>query len=248
MSGRRRGPAIPPPANLSLPTDPMRHAAAARRAARIARFAAVQRRQRDWISFEEIADWCAREGHSVFGDESKRRAALDLLSSDLLAGMFDLGGRSRVLYLHPEGRWLRMTADRLRQIKEWNADLDEGRSQYLPQCWIRRGMLDNFLARHRLEADPARFRRSPDTSFEVLTKPKRGRPSDYNWPAVKLRLQQYVEDNGAFETQLEVLQKARDFATEMHPERREPAESTVRAAISRHGLSMLRPGGRKSGR
>jgi hypothetical protein len=50
-----------------------------------------------------------------------------------------------------------MTREWLRDVIEHNYDGRQGRSQYLPQCWMPRSMFDRWLAKHRLQASPKRF-------------------------------------------------------------------------------------------
>jgi hypothetical protein len=80
-----------------------------------------------------------------------------------------------------------------------------------------------------------KFWRPRDTS-SLLEKPKRGRPSEYNWIGVRRRLIEYAKENGPVQNLSELLQKCADFARELHPQRKVPDDSTIRAAIARHGL------------
>jgi hypothetical protein len=56
----------------------------------IARFAEKQRRLRDWISFADVADWCARESGSVRPDSRLKEDAYRQLSEALARGDFEL--------------------------------------------------------------------------------------------------------------------------------------------------------------
>ena len=79
------------------------------RAARIQRFTQKQQQTREWINFAEIADWCSKEDHSIIPSEDKRAVAFGTLARDLLSGLFEENGRSRVLYLSPATTKARMT-------------------------------------------------------------------------------------------------------------------------------------------
>jgi hypothetical protein len=68
---------------------------------RIERFKAKQRRERQWISFAEIAEWCSKEDGSILPNKEKSAAAYDTLANDLLAGEFDEKDRSHILFLYP---------------------------------------------------------------------------------------------------------------------------------------------------
>jgi hypothetical protein len=79
------------------------------------------------------------------------------------------------------------------------------------------------------------FWRSPVTSSS-LEKPKRGRPPEYNWSGVRERLTEYASTNGPVQKLDELLEKCGDFACELHPKNERPDDSTIRAAIEKHGL------------
>ena len=86
-------------------------------------------------------------------------------------------------------------------------------------------------------------KRSPVTSS--LEKPKRGRPPEYNWSGVRERLTEYTSTNGPVKNLEELLEKCGDFASELHPKNDRPDDSTIRAAIEKHGLNTaagLAPG------
>jgi hypothetical protein len=128
-----------------------------RRQVQIDRFADCQRRKRNWISFDDVANWCSREGESIKQDEAKRVLALDALAKDFLAGEFDSKGRSQVLFLHPYTSKRRLTRGELQEIIEYDYDSDHGRSEYLPHCWLPRPMLAAWSRRYRLDSLPSFF-------------------------------------------------------------------------------------------
>jgi hypothetical protein len=142
------------------------------RAARIQRFTEQKRQTREWINFADIADWCSKEDHSIIPSEDKRAAAFDTLASDLLSGVFEENGRSRVLYLHPATTKSRMTRAWLRDVIRHNYDNKRGRSQFLPHCWIPRGLFERWLARHRLQQSPSRFEPSVEGASTRLNNQK----------------------------------------------------------------------------
>jgi hypothetical protein len=67
----------------------------------IAKFAARQRFARRWISFVDLADWCARSTTAAsLDDEAKaQEVAYQRLADSVRKGEFDRGGRSKILYL-----------------------------------------------------------------------------------------------------------------------------------------------------
>jgi hypothetical protein len=142
------------------------------RAARIQRFTEEQRQTLEWINFADIADWCSKEDHSIIPSEDKRAAAFDTLASDLLSGVFEENGRSRVLYLNPATTKARMTRAWLRDVIHHNYDNKRGTSQFLPHCWIPRGFFERWLARHRLQQSPSRFEPIVERASTRLKKAK----------------------------------------------------------------------------
>jgi hypothetical protein len=117
------------------------------------RFVWEQQRARQWINFREIAEWLL---------DLDGRNAYDMLQRDLLAGDFEEGGRSRVLYLNFRTKMARMTRPRLSDAM----DTFPGGiviSQYLARCWIPRQMFVHWLAKHELPRAPARFKPRKET-------------------------------------------------------------------------------------
>jgi hypothetical protein len=208
-----------------------------RRADCIDRFTEAQEVTREWINFKDIADWCAKERHSILPDEKRRNAAFDTLAHDLLAGEFEENGRSRVLYLHPAAAKVRMTREWLKDAIEHNYDGDQGRTGYLAHCWVPRRLFDHWRAMHRLEESPRRFK-PLEQSSSALKKPKRGRPAEYNWSGVASQIKAYVSKHGPVQSQTELLQKCADFASDLHPDGLTPSEKAIREAIKRHRLDI----------
>jgi hypothetical protein len=91
------------------------------------------RRSGEWISFAEIAEWCARERGSIEVDEKLREVAYEQLGNSVSAGEFGSGRRSRVLFLHPRSTYAKMTQERWESMPSPGV---AGRQVYLPYCWI----------------------------------------------------------------------------------------------------------------
>jgi hypothetical protein len=125
-----------------------------RRTAWIERFVERQREAREWVSFWEVAEWCSEED-SIEPNENKREWAFKKLRDDLLDGVFEENGVSRVHFLHPS-TVKRVTAEWLKEAIRDNLDSERGRL-ILEHCWFPRRMLERWLVRHRLPASPARF-------------------------------------------------------------------------------------------
>jgi hypothetical protein len=121
------------------------------RKSRIERFTKRQRLAREWINFAEIADFCAREDGSIVPDEKKRILAFNTLANDILNGGFEKNGRSKVLFLNPCRRQIRLTPAELKDVIEYNYDGDHGLSEWLPYCWAPQEIVEGWLEKHRLE-------------------------------------------------------------------------------------------------
>jgi hypothetical protein len=117
-----------------------------------------QLRRRGWIQFHEIAEWYVELNRGSMTEEAARASAYHKLLRDLLAGEFEEGGRSQVLFLHPDIPKARMTPAWLRTIIERQRRPEKiVREYYLSQCWILRRMFDRWLANHELPPSPPRF-------------------------------------------------------------------------------------------
>jgi hypothetical protein len=137
---------------------------------RFVRFGVRERKDRNWISFREIAEWVAEEhrdpGLSYVAAYNK--ALLNLMDG-FRAGIFSEGGKLQVLYLNPAsdrpmvrmsqtlyevlfyGRVLRSSGDLA--MTRWS--VEAFRDEHLPYCWIPRRMLAPFAAKLGLPRSPA---------------------------------------------------------------------------------------------
>jgi hypothetical protein len=128
------------------------------------RFTWRQQRQREWISFREIAEWCAERSGQF--NEVELTRAYDMLQRDLLNGDFEERGRSKVLYLHFRTTMAKMTPQRLLGAIDTFSSVDI-RSQYLDHCWLPRRIFRRWLAKHGLPPSPSRF--EPRKNAQVPT-------------------------------------------------------------------------------
>ena len=126
------------------------------RANRIERFTARQRRERQWISFADIADWCSEVEGSVVPNEAARASAYEKLQRDLMEGDFEEDDHSRVLYLHPRTVKAKMKRQWMENIVETYPPTTI-RSQYLDHCWLPRNLFQRWLAKHHLPGSAPRF-------------------------------------------------------------------------------------------
>ena len=120
-----------------------------RRIRQILRFRDCQARRRHWLSFWGIADWIACDrGATDRRDEQLRGQGYSDLFDAILAGEFDHHGRSCVLYLasHPQGK-PRLSADKLRQLRDFYADTTMVNDQVLPRCWVPRPLAQRWFER-----------------------------------------------------------------------------------------------------
>jgi hypothetical protein len=207
------------------------------RTGRIERFTEAQLGARKWINFAEIAEWCSKEDQSIVANMEKSATAYDTLARDLLTGMFEENGRSRVLYLHPATAKARMTREWLRDAIDNNYDGDHGRTQYLAHCWIPRRLFERWLTKHRLAESPPWFQPADGPAAQI-EKPKRGRPAEYNWPGVRTRLAAYVSQHGPVQTWEEMLQICSNLAHDLNQKGSTPSDKTIREAIKTHALDV----------
>jgi hypothetical protein len=155
MSKQSRGQQLPLVPNANCPQD--------WRLNREVRFTWRQQHAREWISFREIAEWLSELDGRGVPNEAARANAYDMLARDFLSGDFEEHGRSKVLYLNYRSRRARMTRAKLQAAIDTppSGDIarstDIIRSEYLERCWIRRRMLDRWLAKHELPRSPSRF-------------------------------------------------------------------------------------------
>ena len=135
---------------------------------RIRRFEEEQRRKREWISFVEIAEWYS--GLEVPTNPKKAAAAAEqayrMLQTDLLAGLFEERGRSRVLFRFPGVDFThgKMTRQRLQGAIDNDPDGEHVRL-LLSHCWLPRDLFERWCARHHLPKSPSRFQ--PQESHPV---------------------------------------------------------------------------------
>src|SRR6516225_7831074 len=127
---------------------------------RIRRFKEDQWRKREWINFVEIAEWYS----DLRGPVSPKKAAAlreqahSMLKSDLLARLFEEGGRSRVLFRLPGVNFTagKMTRQRLQDAIDNDPDGEHVRL-LLSHCWLPRDLFERWCARHHLPKSPPRF-------------------------------------------------------------------------------------------
>ncbi len=134
---------------------------------RIARFTQTQGCAREWISFADIADFCARKSGSIVPDEKKRALAFNTLAKDILNGEFDKNGRSQVLFLNHFTKKARLTREDLTDIIDYNLDGNGGLSEYLPCCWARREFIERWFEKHRLQKPVDWFKPKHDGPAQI---------------------------------------------------------------------------------
>jgi hypothetical protein len=135
---------------------------------RFVQFGVRERKDRNWISFREIAEWVAEEyrdpGLSYVAAYNK--ALLNLMDG---FSIFSEGGKTQVLYLNPAsdrpmvrmsetlyqvllyGRVLRSSGDLA--MTRWS--VEAFRDEHLTLCWIPRRMFAPWAAKHGLPRSPA---------------------------------------------------------------------------------------------
>lgn len=117
-------------------------------------FAARQERRRQWVSFAEIADWCARESGSILPAEPLRASAYGALGAALRQGVFERGGSPLALLLCPG-----LAPERVG--RRWMIGIaalgDEAyiAENYLALCWLPLDLARAWLQRQRIAPPPA---------------------------------------------------------------------------------------------
>ena len=182
---------------------------------RIRRFAETQRHKREWISFVEIADWYSELGGPANPKKAAaaREQAYKMLEQDLLAGLFEKGGRSQVLFRFPGVNLAhgKMTRKRLQEAIDNNIDGEHGRL-FLKHCWLPRNLFERWCAWHHLPKSPPRFkapqespaRLSPEAAGRTPPQPSKpskpsnrgGRPPAVDWEALKDALREEIKNLG----------------------------------------------------
>jgi hypothetical protein len=145
---------------------------------RIRRFKEEQRRKREWISFVEIAEW-----YSGLGPTNPKKAAAAaeqayrMLQSDLLAGLFEEGGHSRVLFRFPGVDFTagKMTRQRLQGAIDHDLDGEHVRL-LLRHCWLPQDLFERWRAWRHLPESVPRF--EPQESHRLGKGKQRAQPSE----------------------------------------------------------------------
>jgi hypothetical protein len=107
------------------------------------------------LSFEEIADWCARVPGTVRRDEALLGQAYTDLRDAMLAGAFGHGARSLVIYFHPDqervNKRLRFSPEDLQTWLDcYGVDNPLITGEILSRCWLPRGLCRNWFERQGL--------------------------------------------------------------------------------------------------
>jgi hypothetical protein len=157
----------------------------------IVQFGVRERKDRNCISFREIAEWVAEENRDpgLSYVAAYNKALLNLMDG-FRAGTFSEGGKLHVLYLNPAsdrpmvrmsetlyqilfyGRVLRSSGDLA--MTRWS--VEAFRDEHLPLCWIPRRMFSRWAAKRGLPRSPARF--------EAAQTPKPPTPAEPALPSI----------------------------------------------------------------
>jgi hypothetical protein len=216
---------------------------------RIKRFKEDQLCKREWINFAEIAEWYSELG----GPATRKKAAAArghafvILERDLVDGVFEEGGRSRVLFLFPgisPTHW-KMTRQWFQDARDNNLDGKKGRL-YLKHCWLPAKVFEHWCARHHLPESPPRF--VPQESHRVskrkhLTQPfnKGGRPPKVDWNALKDAFQQEIKICGYPNSQNPPgWQRTKDVVDWAFTKLGKEGENVIPRTVADHVRRMLR--------
>jgi hypothetical protein len=157
---------------------------------RIREFMELQRSRREWINFVEIAKWyCNATRRTDKEAQTALRAAIEF-------GDFETAGQSRIVFLHPWQRLLRMRRSMTREILQDTVILerDDARvwSNCLAYCWVSNFDTLKWFAAQNLPPPaalctvPAKETGVDDPSYyPIPTQAPRGRQTARAWQALK---------------------------------------------------------------
>jgi hypothetical protein len=160
------------------------------------RFRQRQRRRRQWLSFDEIADWCARIPRSLRRDEAVRAQAYADLQEAMLAGEFGHGADSRVRYFQldpgPIKARRQLEPERLRiWLDFYGANDSVIITEIFSRCWLPRDLARRWFERHGLSW-PAHFEAASESELgtgaccgDVVQEDRRAKELDKSIPANK---------------------------------------------------------------
>jgi hypothetical protein len=163
-----------------------------RRRRQILRFREKQQRLKHWIGFAQIADWIACDhGANERRDEALRdQGYLDLLGS-VMEGVFDdRWGRTRVIYLDPDGVNLSLWLTK-EHLQSWLSEpvvagIRVVINEVLPRCWVSRA-----YARVWFE----RTERPWPVCFDSIADASQSRYDEYFiWKAERRRVERRAQD------------------------------------------------------
>jgi hypothetical protein len=186
---------------------------------RIRRFEEDQRRKREWINFAEIAEWFSELGGPAKPKKAAaaRERAYRMLEQDLLAGKFEEGRRTQVLFRCWGVTRRIMRRQCLQNAIDHNYDGEHGRF-YLKHCWLPRKLFERWCAWHHLPKSPPRFQqlfapaeyclegKSPDSIDGVVkanqptakSKAKPGAKPRWDWEDIELFVRRELDRWGDF--------------------------------------------------
>ena len=142
----------------------------------IAKFAERQRATRRWLSIPEIVEWCSQSttAASIEEEEKARELAYRRISDSILKGDFEIGGKSKILYLDSfvsgDGKSPRCRLTREQFKIAWDAVAIPPASSLpfpvLNRCWLPRQLARSWMEAHGYRWGP-HFDPSSETRSSV---------------------------------------------------------------------------------
>jgi hypothetical protein len=230
----------------------------AAREKRIRQFREEQLKKRQWICFEEIADYCARST-SIKASEDLQVETYNQLLKYMLDGGFDINGVMQVRYLCPDRRVSKdisrtppITRAYVQKLVELHPD-DKSphgevvtrpiQSGFLAFCWVPNALCLQWFQTYR-QPFPESWRLNvadePTTLLAGESKSRVGRKDAYDWGEAVLFIEKVLNERGDFAEPENAMAGWRSQADlerlvveHMSPiEGKEPAVSTIRRRVT----------------
>ncbi len=218
--------------------DSKRRTDETRRAKRIESWADKQRRSRDWISFAEVAEWCARERGSIQVSTRLREDAYRELGEAIMRGEFEVNGLTRVTFRHRAVTRLKMTR---KDFEDLPTDIAR---TYLQACWVPRAFAAQWFAARRIPLPPWVEDGKRDTARSVLVdrrgdeeaglpdpKSRGGHPRVYDWDSFDREMMRIANSPDGLPDRPELQRQMFDWCERVWGG--SPSDSKVRARIAR---------------
>jgi hypothetical protein len=172
--------------------------------------------KRSWFRVTEIAERCARVEALVPLDQQKRDRALELLFAAILRGELD-----RVAHL------CESPLTRIRFDPKSMSDPALFRPK-AGDLWISRADCEGWFANNKIP-----FPKEWKVEISPAQRGPRGRPEEFNWREMEIRLEQDVKENGYLSDEQALHQNVKGHAKRLHLRRKAPSDRHVADIIKK---------------